>query len=83
MTRERLGPTLVVGDLEITPVERISIRHRWFGGAHLFEGEKRPVAVLVRSADGERRIELGEVGSEVRATAREWVMATQELRPAI
>ena len=69
MTRERLGPTLVVGDLEITPVERISIRHRRLGGTHLFEGEKRPVAILVRSADGERRIELEEVGSEVRATA--------------
>jgi hypothetical protein len=63
MTRERLGPTLVVGDLEITPVERISIRHRRFEGTHLFEGEKRPVAVLVRSAEGERRIELGEPGS--------------------
>ena len=64
MTRERLGPTLVVGDLEITPVERISIRHRRLGGTHLFEGEKHPVAVLVRSAEGERRIELGEVGGD-------------------
>ncbi len=70
MTRERLGPTLVVGDLEITPVERISIRHRRFGGTHLFEGEKRPVAVLVRSAEGERRIELGEAGSDVRPVDR-------------
>jgi len=73
MTRERLGPTLRVGDLEITPVERISIRHRWFGGAHLFEGEKRPVAILVRGADGERRIELGDGsggGTDVRPVDR-------------
>jgi hypothetical protein len=60
MTRERLGPTLVVGGFEIIPVERVTLRHRRLGSAYVFEGEKRPVAILVRSPDGERRIELGE-----------------------
>jgi hypothetical protein len=60
MTRERLGPTLVVGDLEITAVERLTLRQRRFGSVHVFEGAKRPVAIVVRSRHGERRIELGE-----------------------
>jgi hypothetical protein len=59
-TREQLGPTLVVGGFEITLVERVTLRHRRLGSANVFEGEKRPVAILVRSPDGERRIELGE-----------------------
>ncbi len=60
MTREQLGRTLVVRDLEIKPVERIWIRSRRIGNATLFEASKRPVAIVVRSRDREWRIEVPE-----------------------
>jgi hypothetical protein len=63
MTRERLGPPLQIRDLEITPVERISIRRRRVGDSTLFEASKRPVAIVVRSRGRTWRIEVPEAGS--------------------
>ena len=65
MTREQPGPALVIRDLEITPVERISIRCRRVGDSTLFEASKRPVAIVVRSRAGTWRIEVPEMRASV------------------
>ena len=43
---ERRGKPLVIGDLTITPIEKISLSHAEFGGQLLVLGSKRPVAVI-------------------------------------
>ena len=58
MTRERLGTPRVVGELILTPVERISLERRGTGAAPLFFASKRPVAILVRRGERAWRIEL-------------------------
>jgi hypothetical protein len=58
MTREQHGAAFVIRDLEITPVERISIRSHRVGGSILFEASKRPVAIVVRGGGREWRIEV-------------------------
>jgi hypothetical protein len=58
MTRERLGTTLVVGELEITPVELVSLRRIRLGDALVFVGSKRPIAIRVREGGREWTIEI-------------------------
>jgi hypothetical protein len=58
VTSERLGEPVVVGEVTVTPVERVSIGHRIVGGVVLFYASKRAVAVVVRTPTGELRLEL-------------------------
>ena len=58
MTQERLGRPVTVGELRITPVERMSVRRETIGGRVWIAVAKRPVAILIRSPRSEWRIEL-------------------------
>lgn len=64
MTREGPGTRVAVGDISITPVERVSITHQIVGGVVLFRASKRLVAVVVHTATGEERFVLDEAESE-------------------
>lgn len=58
LSREQRGEAVVVGRLEITPIERVSIRLFELSGGLAGQAEKRPVALLLRSGDREWRLEL-------------------------
>ncbi len=56
--REQLGPPIAVGELILTPVERVTLVCRELDGRVVGFGEKRAVAVIVRSPEGETRLDL-------------------------
>jgi len=58
LTYEQPGQPVVVGELVLTAIERISIRHHQAAGRVFFAASKRPIAVLVRTGDREWRIEV-------------------------
>jgi len=58
MKREQLGAPVVVGDVTITPVERISLEEQKVGPFVLWTGAKEPIAVIVRLGEREWRLEL-------------------------
>lgn len=58
LTREQRGRSVSVAGLEITPVERVSIRVFELAGSLAGRAEKRPIALLLRAGDREWRVEL-------------------------
>ena len=58
MIRERRGSPVVVGDVTLTPIERVKIRSVVVGGVVLFSGSKEPVAVVVQTGGEEFTLEL-------------------------
>jgi hypothetical protein len=58
VTRERPGTSVAVGDLTITPIERVVVRARPLGSGVAARGEKRVVALILRRGDREWRLEL-------------------------
>ena len=46
MISERRGKPVAVGDVSITPIERVSIAHHVVGGVVLFHASKQPIAPL-------------------------------------
>jgi hypothetical protein len=56
--RERRGAPVVVGDVTLTPVERLTIRSVVVGGLVLFSGSKELVAVVVQSGEEQFTLEL-------------------------
>ena len=58
MKCERLGRPVVVGDLTITPVERVELRVAALGHGVVASASKRAVALLLRTRARTWRIEL-------------------------
>ena len=58
MKRQKRGRPVVVGELTIVPVEQVSIDEIRLAGQTLITGSKRPVALVIQSADREWRLEL-------------------------
>lgn len=58
VTYEQPGRPMAVGEIVLTPIARVTIRHDRVAGRVFFSGSKRPVAVLVRSGDHELRIDV-------------------------
>jgi hypothetical protein len=56
--RERRGAPVVVGDVTLTPVERVTIRSVVVGGFVLFSGSKELVSVVVQSGEEQFTLEL-------------------------
>jgi hypothetical protein len=58
MTTQKQGQPVVVGDLTLVPIVEVSISEIRVAGQSVFTGSKRPVAIIVRSAVDEWRIEV-------------------------
>lgn len=58
MTDTRQGRAVRVGSLEIVPVEKIEVRAEVVGRTVFALGMKYPVAVVVRTAEGEYTVRL-------------------------
>ena len=61
MTSSRSGPTFTIGDIEIEPIERVVVRVEDVCGAIIGVALKEPVAVIIRSPQGTRRVDLEHV----------------------
>ena len=61
MTDRRRGQPIVIGEIEIEPIERVLIRVERVGTAIVGLARKEPVAVIVRSPEGTWRIALDDV----------------------
>lgn len=58
MTDRQRGQPIVIGDLEIEPIERVVVRAERVGTAIVGLARKEPVAVIVRSPNGTWRFDL-------------------------
>jgi hypothetical protein len=58
MTDHRRGQPIVIGNLEIEPIERVVVRAERIGTTIVGLARKEPVAVIVRSPNGTWRIDL-------------------------
>lgn len=63
MSTQKQGQPVVVGELTIVPIVEVSISEICVAGQSVFTGSKRPVAIIVRSAGNEWRIEVPEPGA--------------------
>jgi hypothetical protein len=60
--RERRGAPVVVGDVTLTPIERLTIRSTVTSGVVLFSGSKEPLAILVERGGEQFTLELASAG---------------------
>ncbi len=58
MSDLRSGPRITVGDLEIELIEKVVVRVDTVGGGISGVALKEPVAIIVRSPEGTRRLDL-------------------------
>ena len=61
MTDRRRGQPIVIGEIEIEPIERVVVRVERVGAAIVGLALKEPVAVIVRSPEGTWRIALDDL----------------------
>jgi hypothetical protein len=60
--RERRGTPVVVGDVTLTPIERLTIRSTVTSGVVLFSGSKEPLAIVVERGGEQFTLELASAG---------------------
>jgi hypothetical protein len=58
MSEPRSGPRVIVGDIEIEPIERAVVRVEHVCGAIVAVALKEPVAVILRTPHGIWRVDL-------------------------
>lgn len=58
MTSSHAGSTFTIGDVEIETIERVVVRVEHVWGAIVGVAVKEPVAVIIRSPHGTRRVDL-------------------------
>jgi hypothetical protein len=60
--RERRGAPVVVGDVTLTPIERLTIRSTMKSGVVLFSGSKELLAIVVERGGEQFTLELASAG---------------------
>ena len=68
MEEVRSGQPIVIGDLTITPIERVQVHSGTGGMGFWVYSCKEPVGIVVDSPDGQRSIDL--IGQDPSARAR-------------